>query len=160
MSGNGRGVISLGDGSHKRELVLSLLRQGHTRGESAELAGVHRATLWRQLRRDPEFLDDEVSAEQEALDPKFRLLNEWINDDSIAIKDRHNMLRTFLQYKHMEQKNDVTIKHQHTHELTVGGNQLDKVMELQRELESRALASGDEIIIDIEESNGTSNEDD
>tara|TARA_B100000902_G_scaffold33939_1_gene40782 strand:- start:32563 stop:32745 length:183 start_codon:yes stop_codon:yes gene_type:complete len=60
----------------------------------------------------------------------------------------------------MEQKNDVTIKHQHTHELTVGGNQLDKVMELQRELESRALASDDEIIIDIEESNGTSNEDD
>ena len=79
MSGNGRGVISLGDGSHKREIVLSLLRQGHTRGESAEIAGVHRATLWRQLRRDPEFLDDVVSAEQEALDPKFGLLNEWIS---------------------------------------------------------------------------------
>tara|TARA_R100000458_G_C8242825_1_gene221415 strand:- start:369 stop:830 length:462 start_codon:yes stop_codon:yes gene_type:complete len=151
MSGNGRGIVSLGDGTQKRELVLSLLRQGHTRGEAAELAGVHRVTLWRQLRRDAEFLDDVVSAEQEALDPKFLLLEEWINDDSISIKDRHNMLRTFLQYKHLDQKNDVTIKHQHTHELTVGGDQLDRVLALQQELEQRALGQPEEIVIEVED---------
>jgi hypothetical protein len=151
MSGNGRGVVSLGEGTHKRELVLSLLRQGHTRGEAAEIAGVHRATLWRQLRRDAEFLDDVMSAEQEALDPKFLLLEEWINDDGISIKDRHNMLRTFLQYKHLDQKNDVTIKHQHTHELTVGGDQLDRVLALQQELEQRALGQPEEIVIEVED---------
>ena len=151
MSGQGRGVMSLGEGTQKRELVLSLLRQGHTRGEAAEIAGVHRATLWRQLRRDPEFLDDVVSAEQEALDPKFLLLEEWINDSELSVKDRHQMLRTFLQYKHMDQKNDVTIKHQHTHELTVGGDQLDRVLELQQELEQRALDMGDAIIIEVED---------
>ncbi len=151
MSGQGRGVMSLGEGTQKREMVLTLLRQGHTRGEAAELAGVHRATLWRQLRRDPEFLDDVVAAEQEALDPKFLLLEEWINDDELSIKERHQMLRTFLQYKHMDQKNDVTIKHQHTHELAVGGDQLGRVLELQQELEQRALTTSDAIIIEVED---------
>jgi len=151
VSGQGRGVMSLGEGTQKREMVLTLLRQGHTRGEAAELAGVHRATLWRQLRRDPEFLDDVVAAEQEALDPKFLLLEEWINDDELSIKERHQMLRTFLQYKHMDQKNDVTIKHQHTHELAVGGDQLGRVLELQQELEQRALTTSDAIIIEVED---------
>jgi len=159
MNGQGQGIMSLGEGTRKREVVLALLREGRTRGEAAEAAGVHRATLWRQLRRDPDFLDDVVSAEQEALDPKFRLLNNWINDADISIKDRHQMLRTFLQYKHMDQKNDVTIKHQHTHELTVGGNQLDRVLELQHELEQRALTASEDdvVVVDLEETSDRNN---
>ena len=125
------------DDTARRELYLSKIREGHGRVESADLVGINYATIWRYLQEHPEFLERVRDAEAEQVEPVFKFLREVMDDESNSMRDRMKAADTLAKYRARDrQKDHQVIEHKHTVELT-GGDQKERVLELQRKLEER-----------------------
>lgn len=127
-----------------RELYLSKLREGFGRVESAKLVGVKYSTVWRYLQDHPEYLLEIKDAEGEQVESSFKLWRQIMNDPAADPKDRLRASENIAKYRAREQGRDdkVLVEHKHTLEIS-GGDQTNKILELERQLDERlGLPSG------------------
>jgi len=126
------------DALEYRELFLSKLREGHGRKESAELVGVAYSTVWRYCTENPKFLDQIRDAEAERVSLAFKFFEKVMNDEEVPMKDRISAADKLAKYLARDQKADhKVVDHHHTHELTVGGDQIARVLQIQHDLAER-----------------------
>ena len=126
-----------------RELYLSKIREGAGRKGAATLAGINYATVWRYGQENPDFLLEVRDAEAEWVHPVYAFWRDIMDDPEIPWKDRLKASENLEKSLGRDQSKDSqVIKHEHEH-VIVGGDQLDRVMQLQKDLaERQELESG------------------
>ena len=127
------------DDPEMRASVLRLVSEGMGRKEACDHLGVSYPTMYRYVRDHAEFRLELEDAEGVIRESARKVLIDLMhNADRDA--DRQAAAKTILQDVQREQK-VTAVEHTHKHELSAGPEVLE-IVELQRQLQERALSAG------------------